>query len=563
MVRVSIIFLMLLLPAGIASAEDDATAADATERGRSLGRILDVLLTADTGAEEGGRTLLLLVDATDSLTTADFAAELSASIARNLEALAGTRLAVMRVGDPGAPACDPTVDRIAPVKAVREILARPERTFQNLYYDVRRAAGALSSAPGSREIVLVSLENGDAEDDLEATVSALSRSGVRLSVIAPEAYLSDTYWVNSATRPPRGTTLHGGEAAFVEVPWGWLFQQGVANQFVSSGFASFGLTRLASASGGKVYLYYPPSSSGHRCAIYGSCPFCNGDHAPTSRSYQSHRLRALAPHPGPRRDAMAFAAKDPYFKAVLDIWGRAAREGILGSRPSVKRAGAGLREEKRQRGRVAALTSSLSFSSQGGRAGKLAVVAGRLAAELEQAIAHADEIGGSRRYKATADYTRMMLLITRVNLLAFEAFCREAGPVLRAGDDGSFEPPERPFYEGDPNFVGIGISSMSLCHGALPFLSLHLPGGDALKQEIAELDRHLTGYLSRNERTPFADAVYRSGIARFMLTVRGKYTPPPKRDRPDSETDDTTTERPTRGGGGGGGDTGGPASGGD
>ena len=45
----------------------------------------------------------------------------------------------------------------------------------------------------------------------------------------------------------------------MEVPWGWLFQQSVANQTVPGGFASFGLTRIATASGGRIFLFFPAS----------------------------------------------------------------------------------------------------------------------------------------------------------------------------------------------------------------------------------------------------------------------------------------------------------------
>ncbi len=555
------IFLTVLISASPAHSGGDSAAADATERGRSLARILDVLLLPTR--EEAGmeRTLLFLLDPTDSLRTADFATEFESALKRNADKLEDTRIAVARVGDKAGPVCPPTADFTLAAKAAARIVSSPVKSIHNVYYEVRRMVGALSGTRGKR-IVLVTLENGDAEDDLEATVNALRRAGVRLTVVAREAYLSDTYWISSATRAPRGLTLRGGEAGFVEVPWGWLFQQAVANQTVPSGFATFGLTRIAAATGGRVFLFYPPSSSGHRCAIYGSCPFCNNDHAPTNRSYQSHRLRALAPYSGSRREAMAAAGKDPYFSAVLIAWGKAARAGLLRSRPSVKRAGSGLRAEKRQIGNGANLTGSLSFSSHAKKADKLAVIAGRLAADLETAMGLAKEAGGSRRYQAVADYTRVMLLLTRVNLLALAAFCREEGPVMLGRRGREVLPPEAPYYPGDPNFVGIGISSMSLCHGIGFFREMHLPGGAPFKQELAILDTQLDGYLSRNEHSPFALAVYQSGIARFLLTVRGKYVPPPPRRRPDSETDETATERPTRAGGGGD-SSGGPASGGD
>jgi len=186
--RLPTIFLTVLLLPALLSAAEDTTAADATERGRSLARILDVLLLPDEDQAGAKRTVLFLLDATDSLRTADFATELESALSRNAEGLAGTRIAVARVGDSGGPVCPPTDDFALPVKAAATIVANPEKAFQNVYYEVRRMAGALAGAAGARQIVLLTLENGDVEDDLAATVAALKRADVRLSVVAGASY---------------------------------------------------------------------------------------------------------------------------------------------------------------------------------------------------------------------------------------------------------------------------------------------------------------------------------------------------------------------------------------
>ena len=76
-----------------------------------------------------------------------------------------------------------------------------------------------SGKSGSREIVLVTLENGDAEDDVEATVAALGRAGVKLSVIAREAFLANIQFqtVNKYGFPDAGFTANRDDltAAFI------------------------------------------------------------------------------------------------------------------------------------------------------------------------------------------------------------------------------------------------------------------------------------------------------------------------------------------------------------
>jgi hypothetical protein len=104
---------------------------------------------------------------------------------------------------------------------------------------------------------------------------------------------------------------------------------------------------------------------------------------------------------------------------------------------------------------------------------------------------------------------------------------------------------------------------MSLCHGVAPYAEMYLPGGAEMREEMKALEGVVDPFLRRYAHTPFASFVRKSGIARFTLTVRGKYIPPPKRKIPGSDSDDTTTtpDRPARGGPSGGGG-GGPTTGG-
>jgi hypothetical protein len=545
-------------------ADEPPSTAASTERGRSLDRILDILLLPEGKAVEGARTLLFLVDATPSLKTAGFEDAFAGAMERARERLGETQIAVVRVG---------TDERVKPVPATRAgaveaamtaVLAETSSSFQNVYADVRRSAAALKRRSGRRDLVLVTLENGDGEDDVEGTLRAVRAAGVTLQIIAREAFLSDTYWLGRPTMAPRGAELAGSDAAFVELPWGFLWQQTVANEAVASGFPMFGLSRLASGSGGRVWLYYPPSSQGHQCMRYGGCLFCRGDHLPTGLSYRSHRLKALAPAGGSRAEAYKVAARDPLYRAVLNTWERASKKGLVRSRPSVKRTGSTLQPERRQLGRWAELSSS-SYASLASRAERMQAPLDDIIRDLEAAIARVGPEEGSPRYRAIAETTLMLLRVTRVNFSLFVAFCREVAPIMSGRRAADHEPPEIPFYRDGERFVGIGYSSMSLCHGVAPFYEVFLPGGDAVREELRDLEGRLDAFYERYAHTPFAAVLRTSGLARFSLTVRGKYVPPPKRDIPGSTSEETTTktDRPTRGGSTTGGSGGGPASGGD
>lgn len=553
-----LVLVVCLLGALPAAAEENVTAA-ATERGRSLARILDNVLLPGGAPVTEARTLVFLVDATPSLQTAGFAAAFGEAMDRATPKLGATKIGIVRVGEAAKPACAPTEDHAAARAALDAVVARPVSTFQNLYADVRKAAALLKRQRGARDLVLISLENGDGEDDLAGTVKALRQGGITLHTVARQAFLSDTWWINHATQAPRGVDLHGGDAAFVELPWGYLFQQGIVNESVGSGFPMYGLGRLAAESGGKVWLYYPPSTLGHRCSPFAGCLFCTGDHIPHGRDYQGHRLRALAPPAGSRREVLKAAAHDPAYRRVLEAWERLAKKGLVRSRPSVKRAGAGFQIQKNQQGRWAEL-SSTSYSSLAARADRLGPVVAEIRRELESSLADLDEDACLPRYRAMGETMVVQLEITRVNLLLFAAFCREVAPRLASRRAADLEPPEIPYYQGDVRFTGVGFSNMSLCHGVAPFLELYLPGGEPVRTELRALDTRITDFLERQAHTPYAAVVRASGLARFYLTLRGKYVPPPKREIPGSDSDETTTpsERPPRDGattGGGGGTT--------
>lgn len=558
MCRIALLVLAAALPA---AADGPPSAADVTERGRPLDRILDAVLHPPAPAP--GRTLLFLVDPTPSLARARFAARLEEALARNAGRLAGTRIGVRSVS-PGGPDLAPTAEAGKVIAAARKIEAAPSTAIQNVYAPLRAAAADLAGREGSREIVLVTLENGDAEDDLEATVKAARDAGVRVSVVAREAFLSDTWWFRRTARIPPGVKMAGSEGAFVEVPFSFLFQWQVANEAVASGFAMFGLTRLAAASGGKVHLYYPASLARTRCGgphPYLVCPVCSGDHLDCGEVYQAHRLRALAPLAGSRREVGAVLAKDAYFQAVMSAWTRAARKGITRYRPSVRWAGGRVLAGGLSRGHVVLLGDSLAFGAQEARAERLARACGSIADDLRVQIERAAVAGGSARSRATAELTRVLLLLTRFNLLAYAAFCRETGPAWLAADPNAVEPPEIPVLRPDWMYSRISFLSLSLCHGPDPYLEMRMPGGEALDREYASLSATLNRFLERYAHTPYAQALRKQGIAKFTFAGRAKAGVPAPRWIPAAKGKATTSpapSRPARGGpptGGGSGTT--------
>jgi len=552
--------------AGLAAAQELPTAADVTEPGRSLDRALRVVLSG----QKGSQTLYFLIDSTKSLVEAGFAKRLAAALAAKQAELRETSIGIARVGTSRGkkPAIElaPTTDHARVVGSVHAVLARPSSAFQNVYADIRKLAAVMDQAPGNHRICLVTLENGDAEDDLEETVNVLSKSRVQLSAITSESYLADSYWrTNRQANKPRGTELTGGDGPYTELPYGWVLQPVSVNEISPSGFAGYGITRLAAATKGKVFLY-APKAAGHKCTVYPTqaCLFCSGDHINPAEVYWDARVRQLAPLAASRRDAFREVAHDPYFRAVMRAWRDAAKAGIVASSPPLKQAGSTVRRGRGDRPRNLGLMTTLGFGRNARRALAAKREVERILENLDADLERAEKNGrGRARQKAMAETTRLLLLITRVNLITYRGFCLELGLKLGGRIKFDYQPPERAITDNPRRAVGIGYSSMCLCHGAAPFLQVELPG-ENIDKELQRLDTEITRFLDRYAHTPFAIALDRSGIARFHLTFPGIPRSRPRK-RPRSQTSDqpktpTKTGRPSRSGSGSG-STSGPTTG--
>jgi hypothetical protein len=136
---------------------------------------------------------------------------------------------------------------------------------------------------------------------------------------------------------------------------------------------------------------------------------------------------------------------------------------------------------------------------------------------------------GSARWRAVAEYVRLMLHVTRVNLVQYVGWCQEIGPVVagRKPPEPAFAPPEGPWFADATRMVGISYSNWTLCHGVRPFREMYLPGGAALRDALDDLNGVYTAFLGRYGGTPFAVAAHRTSIARFVPTVVGKTLPLP------------------------------------
>lgn len=556
----------LLLLAGALAAQSAPTAANTTEAERGIGRALDLILARPASDRDYARTVLFVLDRTASLQNAGFAGELRAALQRHAPQLAGTSFALEGFGGDDVAGLAPTDDPQALLAACEAQLARPDAEFHDAFAAVRAHAPRLAQGSGQRVLVLVTFDNADVESELEKTTALLQHYGITTHVISSECYLADSYWDDKSYRQaPRGAELRGSDAALVDLPWGWLFQEAIANEISPAGFTTYGLGRLAAATGGRVFVFTPPDETQHRCAIYGQCLFCTGDHVQELETYFDGRLARIAPSLASRREALQELALDPWFRATFKLWEEAARAKLIRSWPAVKFSSSGLVPNRARTSSWPSWISTLSFERNARQADRLRKECRTIREDYENQLASLDPADGAPRQRAIADYTRLALRLTEINLLAYAAWAREIAPQWTARGGQELEGPELPEIPEGRRPVGVSFRTLCLCHGVRPFEHVELPGGEELRAGLRELEIEVARYREAHGHTPFAVALHRSGIARFHLTYQGITTNPERpRSRSKSPDDPTTTTgrgRPQRAGGSSGGSSG-PTTGG-
>ena len=544
-------------------AQVGATAARITEPGRSIERPLDLVLAGRTNRPIE-RTLMVVVDASEGLSKAGFAEAFAKAVDANKAVLVRTKLGFGLVGSEKCVIVPPTLEHREVVAAVRRHTTRGVSGLHNIYESLRLAGAAMYRSKGERTLLLVSLENGDLEDEVEKTAQLLRKAKIRVEVLASETTLADSYWQRRPNQQrPTGTTLFGGDGAVVDVPFGFLFQYEPANEVTPSGYAMWGINRVAAVTDGRVFLHASSNQLRHTCAFRGLCLFCDGDHDLPNAGWNSALVTQMAPLTCARKQALKELGGDPCFRLVMKTWLAASKEGLIRSAPAVRVKSTSASPDRARAGRDLRLTLPGNFERSAKSAELAANKALRLRDQLAAAIKNLPPEGVSYRARASAEYTLVMMQLTRVNLLTFVGFCREWAPKWfdQRGDDALL--PEVSPFDRDQRPAGIGYSNLSLCHGVRPFYDVELPGGELFRAELMKLDAMFNGFQRRYGKCQFGYALRRNGIARFHPVFIG-ISKGPARKRPKSGAQPKgpiTPRRPTRRGGGSG-SASGPATGG-
>jgi len=518
---------LLLFGTGAAHAQG-VSASDITTRGRPLEKILATILFPESGTPQ---SVLFVVDPSRALRTAGFSSKLGSVLTAHRRDADRLRLGIMILGaKKDAPPLPPGSDFNDVRKQAVAATSRPRNVLRDVYSPLKKAIQMFAREPGRRTIVLLTQQNGDTEYKIEKVIAALRSAKIRVVVITREVLLSDSYWYgysSARVKPPARAYLGGSDAAFVQIPHGWVHQDRDLTNVAGSGFATWGLARMAAATGGTVEVLYTSESSTHRCGGSFVCRFCRGsNHVARHQTLRALRLKAVEPLLESRRVVFKRAGSDPYYKGVLKAWAAAYKAGLTLREPTAQRAGSGLsaRRERQDEPGYIYLDAIPSWRKAAQEARIGAKAANRIATSLRKSIAAGDRAGGNARYRSIAELTYVMLRLTRLNLLYLDAFYKKVAPKMTAKRAPTPEPPEIAVIRRREDVTGyyLGWDTIPLCHGVRPFLDLKLPGGNALDVELRAFAVDYDSFLKRNAHTPFLVALSHMGIAEYSLMVIGK-----------------------------------------
>ncbi len=512
-------------------------------------------------AQEVGKAdrahVVWLIDNAPTLKTTQHGELLARHVAKYFKGLKTTH-AVMAFGEKPSLVLKSTEDVGAVATAIRALADfMPDDKLKNCLLNVREAAklAASASGPSRKFVVLYTQENGDNEDDLEATLLLLKRQGVTLLPVAPEAIYSDPFWDSFMTGTSRfgrdldpeqyrrlPFQLRGPDCAFLEFPYGWPYVWYDPSYIVPSGFGYYGLDRLATHTGGKYFMYNAERGSGTFCEGYPThgCHTCAGRHMACGASFDMTKLLVTAPDVGSRAEVLGHYSSEPLFLAIQASWERLAREGILRGSPQLDVRGASLVENKSNRGSRNRSVRTGNWDTIRRDALRDADEVARLSAELQEAEKQL-ETKADRRALATMDalLVHYRMLVQTFKQLA--AFCEEGERItkLKRPSPPGFATSQLDDYIGKP-VDGFTWYNLYLCHGGEAMKSVKLLGD--LKELHATLD-FADKMIDKHRGTPWEVLMRRAYLPVFSLRLSpGSLTRP----RVESSGQNTATTRPAR-----------------
>lgn len=520
---------ILLLP-GTAPAQESRDSE--TVRYLGFSEILaDIARGVDGSAKPGDKAAVVwLIDNATMLQTSKHGDLLAESIPQHFGGLkTRTHHVVLVMGAEDATlACKPTEDLAVVGRSIQAVAAgKPDDRIKNCMANIRTAAKiAASTGAAKKFVVLFTQENGDNEDDLEGTLRVLRNGGVALYPICGESVFSDPYWESVVENSFHYSTaeadkyrklkfqLKGPESGYVEFPYGWPLQMTDPAYTVPSGFGYYGLDRLATHSGGKYFLYNVDRTFFTFCQRY-NCTVCSGQHKDCGGAFDITKLQVTGPEMGPRDQVRDRYSKERLFVAILNIWERLYKAGILRGAPRLKATGGRITEIKPPGGGNSMFVFGSDWRTNRGTALRGVAEIDKVVGEFGQAVAD-DGAAADKRILGIAEAFLVHLRVLRLNLAQLALFCDDMDKALRqkrpAGD--SFAGPVMDDCTGCRS-GSYSYRNVSFCHGGSSLRDVRLLGGEAEEKEKRDILDFADKIMEKHRGTPFEVLVRRAALALF------------------------------------------------
>jgi hypothetical protein len=426
-----------------------------TVRYREIGEIIDeIARDADRASERKDERVLVvwMIDNASGLKSTRHHEILSDHIARAFaKAKPGIHHAVVSFAQKPELILKATNDARAAGRAI-EWLAdqKADDTIKNCLENIRAGAKYAAGFSGKKLLVVYTPENGDNEDNAEATLKFLRDTGVVLYPIAGEAIYSDPYWealINGGSTYYGDSTkykklkfqMKGPESAYIEFPHGWILTTADPTYTVASGFGYWALDRLATHSGGKYFTYSPePPPTMSFCQKW-SCPICRGQHKACGAAFDITKLRMTAPSIESRDQVRERLSREKLSVAVFAAWDRLFKLGVVRNGSALRASGGGLSETKPQYGATFPLAFGSDWRAGQGACKRLSGELERLAADFEETLGKLGGPEADKRALATADALLVHVKLMRFNVDQLRFFCEtmeEHERKKHAPDDG-------------------------------------------------------------------------------------------------------------------------------
>ena len=490
-----------------------------TVRYKDLGEIVDGI--AAEVRKSGKSSVTWLVDNATMLKASRHGELLGGAVRRSFEGVEATHLVVAFGARPRSLLRAPADADLAAGAIEGLADGQPDDSIKNCLSAIRETAQAMSRLKGAkRHLVLFTQENGDSEDNLEATLKILERAKISFHAVTPEAVYSDPYWESALS----GVTyffdvsqlkklsfqLKGPESAFLEFPYGWPFAQVDPAYTVPSGFGPYALNRLASRTGGKSYLYSVDRSPSGFCQRYG-CQLCMGKHKACGAAFDGTKVGVTAPEIGSRPEYAKRYGKERLFLANLNVWKRLYEKKIIRGAPPLRASGTRLSEYRRKGKPEPLAFTGTEWKALRQRALAAVKEVGTAAAELLKAE---ERFGkkADRRVLATTDALVVHLAMLDRTFTELARFCEAMGRAGRPGPSDGFSSSALDPVPGR-RVIAFTTRNYSLCHGGAPLKDVRFLGDSKPLHEALDLADRM---IEKHRGTPWEVLMRRAYLTVFL-----------------------------------------------